>query len=409
MAGTIIVDRIESDASYASTINVAGQITFSNTVNFGAFAGTAPVAGFYLPTTNNLAFTTASTERMRITSAGNVGIGTSSPTSLLHVSSTTANPQIKIVDLSIAGGRGGSIYGSYGGNGLYLDSLAASGWVYIGLSPGGGQATNIRFDTSNTERMRIDSSGNLLVGTTSTLGAKFALYGTASGTNSVIQITNPGIGTGCLGVQGTSSNFKIYNCYTSGTLGTGAGIDIDVNGSLLVGTTDTAFSSGVGAKFVASATVPNMGYVVNTAGNLNTYHFYNTNATNNGFRFYVNINGGIYNFSGNNSNLSDERKKTNIELSGNYLDKICAIPVKLFNYKDEPTGEQRTLGVIAQDVEAVAPELVNNEGFGETPEGEAPLKSVYTTDMMFALMKCIQEQQAIIQTLTDRITALESN
>lgn len=41
MAGTIVVDRIESDASYASTINVAGQITFSNTVNFsGSTSGT---------------------------------------------------------------------------------------------------------------------------------------------------------------------------------------------------------------------------------------------------------------------------------------------------------------------------------------------------------------------------------
>jgi len=35
MAGTIVVDRIESDASYPSTINVASQITFSNTVYFG--------------------------------------------------------------------------------------------------------------------------------------------------------------------------------------------------------------------------------------------------------------------------------------------------------------------------------------------------------------------------------------
>jgi hypothetical protein len=80
LAGTIVVDRIESDASYASSINVAGQITFSNTVNFGVTGGTAPVAGFYLPTTNNLAFTTASTERMRIDASGNMGIGTSSPT-----------------------------------------------------------------------------------------------------------------------------------------------------------------------------------------------------------------------------------------------------------------------------------------------------------------------------------------
>jgi hypothetical protein len=80
MAGTIVVDRIESDASYASTINVAGQITFSNTVNFGVFGGTAPVAGFYLPSTSNLVFTTASTERMRINSSGNTFIGVTGAT-----------------------------------------------------------------------------------------------------------------------------------------------------------------------------------------------------------------------------------------------------------------------------------------------------------------------------------------
>ena len=75
MAGTIVVDRIESDASYASNINVASQITFSNTVNFG-ITSVAPVAGFYSPSTNNVAFTTASTERMRISPSGNVLIGT---------------------------------------------------------------------------------------------------------------------------------------------------------------------------------------------------------------------------------------------------------------------------------------------------------------------------------------------
>ena len=92
MAGTIVVDRIESDASYASTINVAGQITFSNTVNFGAYSGTAPVAGFYLPSTNNLAFTTASTERMRIDSSGNLLLGatsnTAAPTGYISAANT---------------------------------------------------------------------------------------------------------------------------------------------------------------------------------------------------------------------------------------------------------------------------------------------------------------------------------
>jgi hypothetical protein len=183
---------------------------------------------------------------------------------------------------------------------------------------------------------------------------------------------------------------------------------IDSSGNLLLATTNTSGTAGVGIKFNASsATVPDTFTVFNTAVAAATYHLYNTNVTNNGYRFYVHVNGGVYNFSSNNSNLSDIRVKTNIELSGDYLSKICAIPVKLFNYKDEPADKPRNLGVIAQDVEAVAPELVNTGGFGETPEDGIPLKSIYTTDMQYALMKAIQEQQVIIEALTARITALE--
>jgi hypothetical protein len=176
---------------------------------------------------------------------------------------------------------------------------------------------------------------------------------------------------------------------------------IDTSGNVLVGATDNNIGGGgAGFKFIASSTIPNVGQVINTAGAYNTYHLYNTNATNNGYRFYVSANGGINNFSGNNVNLSDERTKANIELSGNYLEKICAIPVKLFNYKDEPEGEQRTLGVIAQDVEAVAPEFVNTDGWkGKEPVNSVPMKSIYTIDMMFALMKSIQELNAKVEAL----------
>ena len=51
MAGTIVVDRIESDASYASTINVAGQITFSNTITMGS---SAAISGNVIFDTNTL-------------------------------------------------------------------------------------------------------------------------------------------------------------------------------------------------------------------------------------------------------------------------------------------------------------------------------------------------------------------
>ena len=138
MAGTIIVDRIESDASYASSINVAAQVTFSNTVNFGV-SSVAPTAGVYSPSTNNLAFTTASTERVCIDSSGNVGIGTSSPTAPLNVKVGTGNFTV-------------GLQGA--GNAL----LTASATMQLDAA---GASSAMVFKVTGTERGRFDSSGNL--------------------------------------------------------------------------------------------------------------------------------------------------------------------------------------------------------------------------------------------------------
>ena len=179
---------------------------------------------------------------------------------------------------------------------------------------------------------------------------------------------------------------------------------ITSGGHILFGNTSASLTSGLGFKYIDDAIAPYIGLVGNSSsstGNTN-YHYYNTNASYNGFRFYIANNGGIYNFAANNVNLSDERVKHNIENSGKYLDKICSIPVRLFNYKDEPEGTNKNLGVIAQEVEAIAPELVNNDGFGETPEDGIELKTVYSTDMMYALMKSIQELKAEIEILKNK-------
>jgi len=115
-------------------------------------------------------------------------------------------------------------------------------------------------------------------------------------------------------------------------------------------------------------------------------------------RMSVRSNGGVVNVQANDANTSDVRLKKNIELAGNYLDKICAIPVKTFLYKDQ-TDEFLNLGVIAQDVEAVAPELIDSSGVGETPEDGIPLKGIYQTDLQYALMKAIQELAAKVAKL----------
>jgi hypothetical protein len=301
-----------------------------------AIRGTDTNTGIFFPAADTIAFAEGGAEVARFDNAGNLLVGTTSSSAKLHVATSTGGDGIRITSTATAALK---IFNNNQTTGSFEVAQGfASGSDNVAYVWNNSNAAMV-FGTNATERARIDSSGNLLVGKSSnneTIGEGFIIYGGP---------TNKGI--------------------VSATFG--------------------------------------------TSTSRNTYHLYNDNATNLGYRFYVNVNGGIYNYSGNNVNLSDERTKTNIESAGGYLEKICAIPVKLFNYKDEAEGEQRTLGVIAQDVEAVAPEFVNNDGWeGTNPEDGVPLKTIYTTDMMFGLMKAIQEQQALITALTAQVAALDA-
>ena len=89
-------------------------------------------------------------------------------------------------------------------------------------------------------------------------------------------------------------------------------------------------------------------------------------------------------------------------------DKFKAIEIVAFKYKDQ-THEDNNIGVIAQQVESVAPEFVDVDGFGDTPEDGVPLKTVYTTDMYHAAIKALQEAMARIEQLEADVAALKGN
>ena len=408
MAGTIVIDRIESDASYASSINVAGQITFSNTVNFGVFAGTAPVAGFYLPTTNNLAFTTASTERMRIDNAGNVGIGTSSPITRLDVNNaifarpgTTAQAsEVKAVAsdyLSVPSftNTGPKQFGSTAsGTTVGLSNASLGLLEFINCSAGliytNGESP-IVFGTLGTERMRIDSSGNVGIGTSSPSG-RLSLLGDGTQPAMVIDGTTRDIGF--------PGNLQIGSW--DGTTWT-EHMRIDSGGDLLLNTTTNSLSAKL---FVSGA--------IGAQQTFGPMFVSNENNTDNVGRGSFNFQrGGVLvgqivttNSTCAYNSVSDYRLKENITPITGALNKVAQLNPVTYKWKSNGLDGQ---GFIAHELQAVVPDCVTGEKDAVDAEGNPQYQGIDTSFLVATLTAAIKEQQALITALTARITALENN
>ena len=123
--------------------------------------------------------TTEGTERLRIDSSGNVGVGTASPGANLEVRGSSSNGQIRI---------GGSTSGTY--SQIYSDNDGA----FILNADQGNNAANsyLGFNVDNSERLRINSSGNVGIGTSSPVRG---LHLATSGNNNVyFHLTHDGTG-----------------------------------------------------------------------------------------------------------------------------------------------------------------------------------------------------------------------
>jgi hypothetical protein len=116
--------------------------------------------GIFRPAANTMAFSTSSLERMRILSTGNIGIGTTTPTTRLNVSTASSNDGIRINQTGNTSAT------------LSLQAATGKNWALFSTGSGNSQgAGHLTFHdwTSNIERMRIASGGNVGIGTTDPL------------------------------------------------------------------------------------------------------------------------------------------------------------------------------------------------------------------------------------------------
>jgi hypothetical protein len=436
---------IQAFSTDTATIDYGGGISlggyYSGTSSLAQFASIAGrkenatagnYAGYLSFGTNSQA--TGVREVMRLDAAGILGLG------VVPISWSTSYGVIQ-------GYSGWSIFGD-GTNSNSVDFMSnayksgASTYTYLANSYATRyqqkagvhawyNAPSSSGTVSFTQAMTLDASGYLLVGATSSAGV---------GTNR-LQVGSSGSAAQILAKSATnhiglyaSSGADSYMSYATGA-------------ALLIGN-----GPADGSTFAERARITSSGYfkASNTGtyqsssseyhelrndANANTVRISNTiasgytdavaqiaitgyspNTTNSWFLFCgdstttraeIRSNGGIANYSANDVNLSDRREKTNFASAGSYLDKICAIPVQTFNYIDQNLEEDGglTLGVVAQDVQAIAPELVMESNWAKQGDEPKMRLSIYQTDLQYALMKCIQEQQAIIESLKARLDA----
>ena len=169
-------------------------------------------------------------------------------------------------------------------------------------------------------------------------------------------------------------------------------MSLDNGGTVVVGKSSSSATTA-GVEFDGT------GNVTATKSSGNTYYLNDTSAN----KFYVNANGGIYNYSGNNVNLSDEREKKNITTLGSKWDAVKKWDLKEFHYNSDADSDSKKCGVIAQDIEDDHPELVTDFDLTDTTKR----KAVKEQQITWMSIKALQEAMTRIETLEAKVTALE--
>ena len=416
----------------------AGQLVrFTNTStgnSLGPFHLTIGTANYFanspgivLAGTNGISFAVgdgsdlAAQRKLTIDSSGNVGIGTSSTAYKFEVQGSVNN----FFGQRIYNTNAGSSAVSY----LQIGNDTNGATAQLGLNSstnttnfGGanalylinGLAAPVVFGTNNTEKMRIDASGNVGIGgTPSNVLDVFAATGTitvssTTGTNfSKVQVNNTG-GSFQLAIDNsTGSNYGSTVAYarcvwndstTAPTLfytNFAERMRIDSSGNVSIKVTSAIGRFNVQSDNAATAIAA--GNASGTAA-YNGALFYN-----NGFTSLV----GQISIAGSTASylsVSDYRLKESVAPMTGALATVAQLKPVTYKWKADGSDGQ---GFIAHELQAVVPDCVTGDKDAVDAEGKPKYQGVDTSFLVATLTAALQESHQLIKDLQVRVAALE--
>jgi hypothetical protein len=277
---------------------------------------------------------------------------------------------------------------------------------------------NLQLASNNgTVAVTIDTSQRVGVGTTSPVAKLAVVGGTTNASNLATAYSSASFNITPKSTSGYSLQFGSGPSdlpYIQQSAGGAAAGDMTIQpygGRLIVGTTTNTYNGHTlqydpGASGWALAVINSK--TDNGTATDGLLVKYSGVTPNDGYQMFLcqdssNVNRFFVQNNGTTGGTSDGRLKKNITTARDgYLEDLGKIRVVKYNWKEQPEGMPKELGWIAQEVEQVFPQMISTDA-------ETGYKSVKYSVFVPLLIKAVQEQQALITSLTARVAALEGS
>jgi hypothetical protein len=346
----------------------------------------------YTNGSNPLIFATWDTERMRIDSSGNVGIGTSSPGARLDVR-TTSSTQATFTRT---------------GQSAVCSIYQSTADTYLSATNSGA---SLILATQDTERMRIDSSGNVGIGTNSPSGRLHVTAASGSqtdayfgnqtaGAKTTIRVQSASNSDGYIFFERSGASENGYIRYSQASdfmafqTASAERMRITSAGRVCINTTysDTQLNIAYNGSSIRGVDINN------TVSSNQDAIYFRTNGSNVG-RINTDASNTSYVTS------SDYRLKENIAPMVGALDKVAALKPCTYTWKVDGSDGQ---GFIAHELAEVVPDCVSGEKDAVNEDGSIKPQGIDTSFLVATLTAALQEAHGLIKDLQARVDALES-